>query len=176
MLQQKLHSKTEALLILSRELARARAENDEYRDLALRLQMNSHLKHPILKQSGNSNNASGLRHDGNVNISCLHSFRNNAISKHLVGLRADNQSLLHERTRLQQLLEERDEDVRLMRSQLKKSKLLTDCQESLAEDRLNLGDLNKLEKPRHVEEKGKLVTRLENLNSNCSQLKLDRQV
>ena len=40
-LQQKLQSKTQALLILSKELDRCRAEGDEYRELTLRLQVDS---------------------------------------------------------------------------------------------------------------------------------------
>ena len=46
MLQQKLQSKTEALIIVSKELARARAENDEFRELLFRLQMNPQFKFP----------------------------------------------------------------------------------------------------------------------------------
>ena len=38
-LQQKLQSKTQALLILSKELDRCRAEGDEYRELTQRLQV-----------------------------------------------------------------------------------------------------------------------------------------
>ena len=40
MLQQKLQSKTEALIIVSKELARARTENAEFHELLLRVQMN----------------------------------------------------------------------------------------------------------------------------------------
>lgn len=180
-LKQKLHSKTEALFILSKELTRARAENDEHRDLMLQLQINMGSKHPILKQSVNSNNTSGFSilggsGDGDIDVSCLPAFRNNAISKHLVGLRADNQRLLHERSRLQLLLLERDEDVKLMRSQLKKSKLLSECREPAAENGAHLGAVSKLEKERHAQEKGRLVSQLESLNSKYSQLKLDVQV
>ena len=169
MLQQKLQSKTEALIIVSKELARARAENDEFRELLFRLQMNPQFKFPKPIQCGSDNNSSESRDD----IICLQSYQNNTITKHLVGLRADNKKLLNELTRLRQLLQERDEDVRLLRSQLKKNKLHADYQ---AEAIQNLGAVSNSERSKDVEEKAELVSKLENTSSKYSQMRLDLQV
>ena len=59
-----------------------------------------------------------------------------------VGLRADNQKLLRERNKLRRLLQEREEDVSLMRSQLNKSRLARDSnvQAEAAAERGHRGD------------------------------------
>ena len=172
MLQQKLQSKTEALIIVSKELGRARAENDEFRELLFRPQMNPQFKFPKPIQCGSDNNSSESRDD----IICLQSYQNNTITKHLVGLRADNKKLLNELTRLRQLLQERDEDVRLLRSQLKKNKLHADYQAVSVEAIQNLGAVSNSEKSKDVEEKAELVSKLENTSSKYSQMRLDLQV
>ena len=177
MLQQKLNSKTEALIILSNELARARTENEEYQDLTFQLNINQQLKHPFPRKSKNINYSTLLsikrgRNDGDNNFT----YRRNAISDHLVALRADNLRLSHERARLRQLLQERDEDVRMMRSLLKKSKALTNTHEYSTEEEENPSDVVNVVELRHVEEKGELISKLENLSSKYSQLKQDLQV
>ena len=154
-LRQKLQSKSEALLILSKELQKVRVDCEEYRDLTQKLQM----KCSTLKRS--------TPIDLNAPDSSFNSrvFRDYTIAKQLSSLRLDNQKLMTERERLVALINEREEDVRVMRWQLnnQRMEMRNADQETRGVSRDRVKEVEMLE-------------RLEALQAKYSSLKQDLQV
>ena len=104
-LRQKLQSKSEALIILSQELDKVRNESEDYRELTRRLQTQWSLL------------SSDLGGPSNVSI-----FNNS--NQKIAELRDENKRLVTEREHLRKILNDRDEDIKLIRKQWLKEKHL----------------------------------------------------
>merc|ERR1712223_1073060 len=104
-LRQKLQSKSEALIILSQELDKVRNESEDYRELTRRLQTQWSL---LSSDLGGPSNAS---------------IFNNSNQK-IAELRDENKRLVTEREHLRKILNDRDEDIKLIRKQWLKEKHL----------------------------------------------------
>lgn len=119
-LRQKLQSKAEALLILSKELDKVRTECDDYRELTRRLQTQC----SVLKTTGGVTTDEEHSTSSNNNIHSFNSraFRDHTVASRLAQLRDDNKRLIDEREHLRNILQDRESDVKLIRSQWLKEK------------------------------------------------------
>ncbi len=151
-LRQKLESKAQALLILSRELERLRKEGEEYRELTERLQRG---------KAGWARSGSALpmtRHH--------HHHHHQGDSRHLTELRDENRRLAKERDRLRLLLEDREEDTRALREELGRARRRSRREEAAA---------GKSGKEEQGEELVRMVRRMEALQSKCAATRQDLQ-
>ena len=94
-------------------------------------------------------------------------FRDHVISNHFTEIRDENKRILGERETLRRVLAEREEDVRLLRSQLHKEKQL----KVAVEVSRTLADFGASDKSSE-----ELVKQIEKLQIKCSGLKQDLQV
>ena len=105
-LQQKLQSKTEALLILSKELQRVRSECDDYKKLT-----------DSLQKKCSSYKSVGFTFNPSTNSFNTRSYQDSVFGKTISDLRLENKRLLNERDKLRTLLTDREEDVKAIRRQ-----------------------------------------------------------
>jgi chromosome segregation ATPase len=133
-LRQKLQSKAEALLIITKELEKVRGECDEYRELVQRLQQS---QCSISKTFAHEDTLetlealSSLPVGVNMKVVAVsdstdsfnsRAFRDQSVASRFSALRNENKRLLLERENVKRILNEREEDIRLLRMQTRKEK------------------------------------------------------
>ena len=150
-LQQKLNSKAEALLILSKEVDKVRQECDDYKNLTETLQR----KCSSLKSAAANSAITGISR----------SYQDRTLSKKFSDLRSENKKLLQERERLRTLLSDREEDVKAIRCQL--------AQETTQQYQKDSKEQSESQKEL---ERIQVITKLESLQLRYSNLRQDLQV
>ena len=174
-LRQKLQSKAEALVILTKELEKVRIESDEYRDLVQKLQTQyTTLKTTKVTPQGSITSPSALENlaffeDGSGTGMSFNSrtFRDKAMATKLADLGKDNKNLLLEREEIKRQLKEREEDVKLLRNQIKRDKSMA---ASMTKPKL------KRNKSQTQLTDPELIRQLEVVQTRYSRLKQDLQV
>lgn len=151
---QKLQSKSEALVILTKELDKTRAECEEYR---------------ILTQTLHGRDAS--KQIGGRGIVALRTnsnglFRDLTLTNQLGELRGENKRLLAERDHLRMLVTEKEADVKLLRDELGQARNDINYRQNLIS----------VEASRRSQDLGMLVRKLELLQIKYNRLKQDLQV
>lgn len=133
-LRQKLQSKAEALLIITKELEKVRGECDEYRELVQRLQQSQcSTSKPFAPEDTleTLDALSSLPVGVNMKVVAVsdstdsfnsRAFRDQSVASRFSALRNENKRLLLERENVKRILNEREEDIRLLRMQTRKEK------------------------------------------------------
>ena len=134
-LRQKLQSKAEALLIITKELEKVRGECDEYRELVQRLQQSQCSgtklfapEDPLDTLEALSSLPVGVNmkvvavSDSSLDSFNSRAFRDQSVASRFSALRNENKRLLLERENVKRLLNEREEDIRLLRIQARQAK------------------------------------------------------
>ncbi|TRY71760.1 hypothetical protein TCAL_09724 [Tigriopus californicus] len=152
-LYQKLQSKSEALVILTKELDKTRAECEEYRILTQTLHGRD-----AARQIGGPR-ALALRTNSNG------LFRDLTLTNQLGELRGENKRLLAERDQLRILVKEKEADVKLLRDELGQAR----------NDVNHRQNQISVEASRRCQDLGILVRKLELLQLKYSRLKQDLQ-
>ena len=131
-LRQKLQSKAEALLIITKELEKVRGECDEYRELVQRLQQPQCSTSKTFAPDDPLDTLDALTSlPVGVNMKVVaasdstdsfnsRAFRDQTVASRFSALRNENKRLLVERENVKRILSEREEDIKLLRQQTKK--------------------------------------------------------
>ena len=165
-LRQKLQSKAEALLIITKELEKVRGECDEYRELVQRLQQSqsSVTSKPFAPEDTlNTLEAlSSLPVGLNMKVVAVsdssdsfnsRAFRDQTVASRFSALRNENKRLLLERENVKRILNEREEDIRLLRMQTRKEKSAKNGYSNNKEAYDNIVNVNPVFKPCRNESK-----------------------
>ena len=185
-LRQKLQSKAEALLILTKELNKVRNEGDEYRELVRKLQTqcttlkttSEVAKETIVSPANLEDFALMVSEDHSESMPGFTSFnsrtfRDRVAQRKLSDLREENKSLLLERENIKRNLVEREEDVKLLRDQIKKHKTLQDSLKEQLEQRRVPFKQSHLKRSTPTDPE--LIRQLEVVQMKYSRLKQDLQ-
>ena len=195
-LRQKLQSKAEALLIITKELEKVRGECDEYRELVQRLQepQCSTSKTFASEDPLDTLNAlTSLPIGVNMKVVAAtdstesfnsRAFRDQTVASRFSALRNENKRLLLERENVKRILNEREEDIRLLRLQAKKSerrqrnetKELFGGVSDLSHDASKLSRLKSMSSTDSTSSNADVVRQLEVLQMKYDKLKHDFQV
>ena len=132
-LRQKLQSKAEALLIITKELEKVRGECDGFRELVQRLQQPQCSTSKTFASEDPLDTLDALTSlPVGVNMKVVaasdstdsfnsRAFRDQTVASRFSALRNENKRLLLERENVKRILNEREEDIRLLRMQARKN-------------------------------------------------------